>query len=90
MRICPNCNEEVPEFDFVCPHCKTRLPRLNKPIIGHASCGDLDEYNARMIVSQEDKNMIRDKNHTSDNGDGDDLDCAQPYHFITHENGDRN
>ena len=72
MRICPNCNEEVPEFDFVCPHCKTRLPRLNKPIIGHASCGDLDEYNARMIVSQEDKNMIRDKNHTSDNGDGDD------------------
>ena len=33
--------------------------------------------------------MIRDKNHQSSDGD-DDIDCAQPYNFITRENGDRN
>lgn len=57
MRICPYCQQEVPEFDFVCPHCNKRLPSQNKPIVGHASLGNLDEYNTRMLVSQEDKNF---------------------------------
>lgn len=92
MRICPFCNQEIPEFTFTCPHCKKRLPRSDKPITGHASLGNLDEYNDKnIIISIEDRNMIRDKNHMSDSkDDSDDMDCAQPYNYITRENGDRN
>lgn len=90
MRICPNCNQEVDDLNFVCPHCHQRMPSKQKPITGHASMGNLDEYNARMIVSQEDKSMIRDKNHMSDSEDGMDFDCDQPYSFVKRENGDRN
>ena len=88
MRHCPNCSHEVPDGDFTCPYCHQRLPRLNTPISGHASSGDLDSYNAQFIVSTEDKNMIRDKNHSTA-GDGEDIDCAQPYSYVTHDNGDR-
>lgn len=91
MRICPNCQNECPDSVFTCPRCHKRLPRLNKPIIGHASQGDLDEYQERVEISNEDRYMIRDKNHMrDDNSSGDDMDCEQPYSFITHENGDRN
>ena len=91
MRICPSCHKEVDDYDFVCPYCHTRLPRKNTPILGHASSGDLDSYNQKMVVSEEDKNMIRDKNHMSSSAsdDSDDMDCAQPYSYVTHENGDR-
>jgi hypothetical protein len=90
MRICPNCHIEVDDYQFTCPKCHTRLPRLNKPIVGHASMGDLDSYNERVRISIEDVNMIRDKNHSSDSSsDEDDMDCAQPYNYVTHENGDR-
>lgn len=52
--------------------------------------GDLDSYNERVRISIEDVNMIRDKNHSSDSSsDEDDMDCAQPYNYVTHENGDR-
>ncbi len=91
MRICPNCKREVDEANFTCPYCHQRLPRLNKPIVGHASMGDLEKYNERVVISSEDKFMIRDKNHMSDSSDdSDDMDCAQPYSYVTHENGDRN
>lgn len=89
MRICPNCKAEIDERNFTCPVCKTRLPILKKGS-GHSSMGNLDEYNAKCEISIEDKNMIRDKNHQSSSVDDDDFDCAQPYNYITHENGDRN
>jgi hypothetical protein len=91
MRICPKCNKEYEDCIFTCPTCHIRLPRLNKPIVGHASVGDLDAYNEKIRISQEDISMIRDKNHASDSSDdSDDMDCAQPYNYVTHENGDRN
>lgn len=91
MKICPYCNKEIPEYNFSCPHCHKRLPRTNKPILGHATLGNLEEYTKNVTISIEDRNMIRDKNHMSDaSDDSDDMDCAQPYSFITHENGDRN
>lgn len=89
MRICPNCQKEVPDHDWYCPYCHNRLPSLKKGT-GHASMGDLDSYNQKVLVSVEDKNMIRDKNHMSSSNDDEDYDCAQPYDFVTRENGDRN
>lgn len=88
MKICPYCHNEIEEYNFSCPYCHKRLPRRNLPITGHASLGDLDKYNLKVSISNEDKNMIRDKNHLSDNSD-DDFDCAQPYSYIKRENGDR-
>lgn len=89
MKTCPNCKKEVPDHDWYCPFCHTRMPSSNMKATGHASSGDLEKYNAQFVLSVEDKNMIRDKNHQSSDGD-DDIDCAQPYNFITRENGDRN
>lgn len=89
MKVCQHCGKEVDEFNFSCPFCHSKLPRRNSPIKGHASLGDLDSYNQRVAISIEDKNMIRDKNHISDDDGDDDFDCAQPYSFITRENGDR-
>lgn len=90
MRICPNCKREVDDYDFTCPYCHKRMPPRNKPFTGHASYGNLDSYVSKVVVSNEDKNIIREKNHTSDaSQDCDDVDCAQPYSFITRENGDR-
>lgn len=90
MRTCPSCNKEVPDNDWYCPYCHTKLPSIRKEGTGHASMGDLDKYNASFVVSVEDKNMIRDKNHSTSSDGDDDFDCAQPYNFVTHENGDRN
>ena len=89
MRVCPNCKKEVPEHDWYCPFCHKKLPSENKEIKGHASMGDMDKYIADFSLSVEDKNMIRDKNHQSSDGD-EDFDCAQPYNYVTRENGDRN
>lgn len=91
MRICPECNKEVPDHDWYCPYCHKKLPSLNRSITGHASFGNLEEYNAKVIISYEDKNMIRDKNHQSSSSQDDrDMDCEQPYSYVTRENGDRN
>lgn len=89
MRICPYCHKEIPDLDFNCPYCHKRLPS-EKQGSGHASFGDLDSYNIRFQPSEEDKTMIRDKNHQSTDGDSDDIEPDQPYSFVTHENGDRN
>lgn len=91
MRICPSCLKEVDDYNFTCPYCHKRMPSRNLPIKGHASMGDLDAYNQKVLTSIEDKNMIRDKNHaTSSSQDDDDMDCDQPYSYVTRENGDRN
>lgn len=89
MKICPNCKKECDEHNWYCPYCHAKLPSVETKATGHASFGDLDAYNQRFEISIEDKNMIRDKNHQSNTSD-DDFDCAQPYDFVTRENGDRN
>lgn len=89
MKTCPNCKRDVPNHDWYCPYCHTKLPSSKKVITDHATCGDLEAYSAQFVLSTEDKNMIRDKNHQSSDGD-DDFDCAQPYNYVTRENGDRN
>lgn len=88
MKTCPNCHQECDEHNWYCPHCHNKLPSTNHIITGHASFGNLDAYNEKVMISIEDKNMIRDKNHQS-NSDDDDFECAQPYHYIQRENGDR-
>ena len=97
QKTCPYCGEKYEEGNFTCPHCKKRLPsNANQNITGHASLGDMDAYlkkaeqsqSKQSILSEEDKDMLRDNNHAT-SGD-DDIDCAQPYSFVEHDHGDRN
>lgn len=87
MKTCPHCLKEIEELNFTCPYCHQRVP-MNIQGKGYAKLGDYEAYKERALISIEDKAMIRDKNHAKD-GD-DDLDCAQPYSYVTRENGDRN
>jgi hypothetical protein len=84
MKICPKCNAEVPELDWNCPHCGYHFPPEHKGT-GHATSGVFKD-SSEFEVSNEDVNMIRDKNHltpTSDEFDG--IEADAPY-TVKHDN----
>jgi len=62
MKTCPNCKREIPDEDWICPYCKSRVP-VQGTYTGHASSPNFEENQSHFIVSGEDKAMIRDKNH---------------------------
>ena len=57
---------------------------------GHATQGDFSKLEEDKQVSIEDQDIIRDDNHISSSvEDSDDVEPAQPYSFVEHNNGDR-
>ena len=89
MKVCPYCHHEYPEGNWNCPYCHKYVP-TNLVGTGHATQGDFSKLEEDKQVSIEDQDIIRDDNHISSSAeDSDDVETAQPYSFVEHNNGDR-
>lgn len=88
MKVCPYCHHEFAEGNWTCPYCHKYVP-TNLVGTGHATEGDFSKLEKESKISMEDQDIIRDDNHISSSGDEDDVEPAQPYSYVEHNNGDR-
>lgn len=89
MKHCPKCNLDVPDEDWSCPKCGYHFP-CTAVGTNHASTGDVNKSDPKVLVSTEDKAIIKDDNHSTDSTteESTDYDAEQPYTSTFHKDED--